>query len=176
MAVALVFAASPDMSVAEPQTFAQARGCDYVHGSSESYRATTRLLRHHRPVGQGTKRRVQKWATCVATRAKAHAVHQHVRSLWAWRHRYAHRWPIRFNGLPSWDRSWAYSTGACESGNNPGTNTGNGFYGSHQFTLSTARAAGFTRRPDLTSWHEQAVRAVWWMHKTSVSQWPICGT
>lgn len=93
------------------------------------------------------------------------------RERWARRHPWVHRW----NRLSTGDRAWLRSTARCESGNNPHTNTGNGFYGLVQFTASTARAAGFKRLPHLTSWHEQAVRAVWWMHSHGRGQWPVCG-
>lgn len=179
LAVALLFAGPADMSAKEPSpdpySFAMERGCRFEHPSADSYRATTRLLRHERPVGAGTKHRVHRWAVCVATRAKAHAVHVHVRKLWAWRHSYPHRWPIRFHGLPSYDQSWAYSTGACESGNNPGTNTGNGFHGAFQFVLSTWWSAGGTGTPEQHSWSYQAVVAVGWMHRAGAGQWPVCG-
>ena len=36
---------------------------------------------------------------------------------------------------------------ACESGGNPGTNTGNGFYGKYQFTLSTWQSVGGSGNP-----------------------------
>ena len=36
---------------------------------------------------------------------------------------------------------------ACESGGNPATDTGNGFYGKYQFTLETWQAVGGTRQP-----------------------------
>lgn len=86
-----------------------------------------------------------------------------------------HPWEYRWHHLLLADRVWLRVTANCESHNDPATNTGNGFYGLVQFTLATARAAGFTVRPDRASWHEQAVRAVRWMHVSSKSQWPVCG-
>jgi hypothetical protein len=90
---------------------------------------------------------------------------------WARRHPWRHRW----NGLPGGDRAWVRSTAQCESGNDPRTNTGNGFYGLLQFTLPTARAAGFKVRPDLAGWYEQGVRGARWMHVAGTGQWPVCG-
>lgn len=163
-------APSPD-----PYSYALDHGCRYVHPSRDAYSATTRLLKHERPVGRVVMRRVHKWSTCVATRAKAHAVHRHVRRLWAWRHSYAHRWPIAFHRYPGWAQSWAWSTGACESGNNPGTSTGNGFYGAFQFMLSTWYAAGGQGNPAAQSWHYQAVIAIRLMLREGAGHWPNCG-
>lgn len=171
LAVAITLAAVPN--VAQADTYWEQRGCDHGHRSSVAYERVSALMRHHRPVVDRAK--VRHYATCVGTAAKRRAVWRHVRRSWAWRRSYRHRWPIRFNRLPAYERAWAFSTGACESGNNPATNTGNGFYGAFQFVLSTAWAAGFTVRPDLASWHEQAVRAVWWKWETSDEQWPVCG-
>ena len=176
LAAAVLWTAVADAHVpARAGAYAAAQGCAFQHPSRESYAATTRLLKHERPVGAEVKRRVGRWATCVATRAKAHAVHEHVRRLWAWRHSYAHRWPITFARLPAWLQAWARSTGACESGNNPATNTGNGYYGAFQFSLSTWYAAGGTGVPHQHSWSYQAVIAARWMLKAGDEQWPVCG-
>ena len=88
---------------------------------------------------------------------------------------YANRWRIRFNALQPWEQQWAYATGACESGNNPATATGNGYYGAFQFLPSTWYAAGGTGDPHQHSWHYQAVIAVGWMHRAGAGQWPVCG-
>jgi hypothetical protein len=168
-------AASPAWANTEPEetSFGERKGCDHVHRSEVAYNRIRALVRHTGPVVD--KRRVQHYATCVATRAKAHRAHVLARRHWAWRHQYAQRWRIVFNRLPSWDRAWAWSTGACESGNNPATNTGNGFYGAFQFVLSTWWAAGGTGNPTQHSWHYQAVTAVRWMHIAGDEQWPVCG-
>jgi len=84
-------------------------------------------------------------------------------------------WRIRWDKLSAADKAWADSTASCESGHNPRTNTGNGFYGAFQFTASTAAAAGFQTLPHLTSWYEQAVRAVRWRNIAGSGQWPVCG-
>jgi membrane-bound lytic murein transglycosylase MltF len=91
----------------------------------------------------------------------------------AWARR--HPWQYRFNRLAAWERSWVRSTAWCESHNNPRTSTGNGYYGLLQFSWPTAQAAGFRTYPHLTSWHEQAVRGVWWMRRAGRGQWPVCG-
>jgi hypothetical protein len=80
-----------------------------------------------------------------------------------------------FRRLSPADQAWARNTGACESGNNPATNTGNGFYGAFQFVISTWHMAGGSGMPHHADWYEQAVRAVRWRNKTSDEQWPVCG-
>jgi hypothetical protein len=181
VALACMAGSAQAATPAVPPSHAASMGCKYEHPSRDSYRAASRLLKHHRPVGKETKRRVGKWAKCVATRAKAHAVHKHVRGLWKWRHKYENVWPIRFHSLPSWEQAWAVSTGACESGNNPRTSTGNGFYGAFQFTLTTWASAvarfggGWPSNPTAASWSHQAVVAVKWKWVTSDEQWPVCG-
>jgi hypothetical protein len=156
-----------------PEAYWQRRGCEHGHRSAVSYRRIRTLVRHTRPAVD--KRRVDHYATCVATRPKAHRAHELARRWWAWRHEYAQRWVIVFNRLPSWDRAWAWSTGACESGNNPATNTGNGYHGAHQWLISTWHAAGGTGLPEQHSWYYQAVIAVRWMHVAGTGQWPVCG-
>lgn len=162
-----------DAQAAQGPPYWRSHGCEHGHRSSVAYKRLHGLLHHTRPVVD--KRRVRHYATCVATRAKAHRAHELARRWWAWRHEYAQRWVIVFNRLPSYDRAWAVSTSQCESGMNPATNTGNGFYGAFQFVLSTWYAAGGTGNPAQHSWHFQAVVAVRWMHIAGASQWPVCG-
>jgi hypothetical protein len=153
----------------------RAKGCAHGHASKASYKQTTKLLKNHVPLTRQRGQRVQHFRACVATKAKARAVARHIRKLRAWRQSYAHRWPIEFNRLPAGDRAWAVSTSSCESGMNPATNTGNGFFGGFQFMLSTWAAAGGTGNPAQHSWHYQAVIAVRWMHTAGAGQWPVCG-
>jgi hypothetical protein len=109
-------------------------------------------------------------ATC-APRVCVQRSHDRGRAHWVKHHRWQHRW----NQLAREDRVWLRVTAHCESGNNAHKSAGNGFYGLLQFTLPTATAAGFAVRPDRASWHEQAVRAVGWMHRAGKAQWPVCG-
>jgi hypothetical protein len=64
---------------------------------------------------------------------------------------------------------------ACESGGNPSTNTGNGFYGKYQFTLSTWQSVGGTGSPAAASEAEQDRRAAMLYSRTGGSSWPVCG-
>ncbi len=73
------------------------------------------------------------------------------------------------NNPAAWDR-----LALCESGGNWAANTGNGYYGGIQFSLSSWQAAGGTGRPDLASRATQiaAGQRLWqqggWVH------WPAC--
>ena len=64
---------------------------------------------------------------------------------------------------------------ACESGGNPGTNTGNGFYGKYQFTLGTWQSVGGSGNPASASEAEQNKRAALLYAREGASPWPVCG-
>jgi hypothetical protein len=64
---------------------------------------------------------------------------------------------------------------ACESGGNPGTDTGNGFYGKYQFTLSTWQSVGGSGNPAAASEAEQNRRAAMLYAREGASPWPVCG-
>ncbi|MFC7879474.1 transglycosylase family protein [Isoptericola sp. NPDC057391] len=62
----------------------------------------------------------------------------------------------------------------CESGGNPRTNTGNGFYGMYQFTGRTWRAVGGKGLPHRHSKSEQTKRAQILQDRAGWGQWPHC--
>ena len=64
---------------------------------------------------------------------------------------------------------------ACESGGNPSTDTGNGFYGKYQFTQETWHAVGGTGNPAAASEAEQNRRAALLYAREGASPWPVCG-
>jgi Transglycosylase-like domain len=64
---------------------------------------------------------------------------------------------------------------ACESGGNPATNTGNGFYGMYQFTAQTWASVGGTGNPAAASEAEQNRRAAMLYAREGASPWPVCG-
>ncbi len=64
---------------------------------------------------------------------------------------------------------------ACESGGNPGTDTGNGFYGKFQFTQGTWESVGGTGNPAAASEAEQNKRAAILYSREGASPWPVCG-
>lgn len=167
-----IVASTIALATAAPVYGAQ-HGCDHVHRSQVAKHRVGLLLHNHHPYVR--KDRVRHYKTCVVSRAKHRAVVKYTNALRRWRMTYAHRYPIMFNRLPAGDRAWAYSTGACESGNNPATNTGNSFFGAFQFMLGTWHSAGGTGYPNQHSWAYQAVVAVRWMHIAGAGQWPNCG-
>ena len=63
----------------------------------------------------------------------------------------------------------------CESGGDPATDTGNGFYGKYQFTLETWQAVGGTGNPAHASEAEQDRRAAALYAQAGSSPWPVCG-
>ena len=64
---------------------------------------------------------------------------------------------------------------ACESGGDPTTDTGNGFYGKYQFTLETWSAVGGSGNPAQASEAEQDRRAAILYAQAGASPWPVCG-
>jgi hypothetical protein len=64
---------------------------------------------------------------------------------------------------------------ACESGGNPATDTGNGFYGKYQFTLQTWQSVGGTGNPADAGEAEQDRRAADLYAREGASPWPVCG-
>ena len=64
---------------------------------------------------------------------------------------------------------------ACESGGNPSTDTGNGFYGKYQFTQETWQAVGGTGNPAAASEAEQDRRAAQLYAQAGPLAWPVCG-
>jgi len=62
----------------------------------------------------------------------------------------------------------------CESGGNPRTNTGNGFYGLYQFTGGTWHAVGGKGLPHRHSKGEQTKRAQILQDRAGWGQWPHC--
>lgn len=54
-------------------------------------------------------------------------------------------------------------------------NTGNGYFGGLQFTLSTWKSVGGRSYPHRNSILEQKYRAVKLIKRSGYGQWPICG-
>ena len=68
-----------------------------------------------------------------------------------------------------WDR-----LAQCESGGNWAINTGNGFYGGLQFTLSSWAAVGGSGYPNQASREEQIMRAQILQSRQGWGAWPAC--
>ena len=71
------------------------------------------------------------------------------------------------------DDVWA-RLAQCESGGNPTTNTGNGFYGMYQFTLETWQSLGGTGYPHEADAATQTAMAKKLQAKAGWGQWPGC--
>lgn len=74
-------------------------------------------------------------------------------------------------GQAGWER-----VAACETGGNWSTNTGNGYYGGLQFSLSTWRSVGGPGYPHQASKAEQMRRANILKDRAGLGQWPHCGS
>jgi LysM repeat protein len=72
-------------------------------------------------------------------------------------------------GSGVWDR-----LAACESGGNWNINTGNGYYGGLQFSLSTWRGVGGSGYPHQASRSEQIKRGKILQVRSGWGQWPAC--
>lgn len=68
------------------------------------------------------------------------------------------------------------SLAACESGGNWSINTGNGFYGGLQFTLSSWAAVGGSGLPSEASKAEQIMRAQQLQSMQGWGAWPSCAS
>ena len=65
---------------------------------------------------------------------------------------------------------WA-AIAQCESGGNPSTNAGNGYYGMYQFSLPTWQSVGGTGLPSDASAEEQTMRARMLQQRAGWGQW-----
>jgi len=68
---------------------------------------------------------------------------------------------------------WA-ALAQCESGGNPSTNTGNGYYGLYQFSLGTWQSLGGSGLPSEASAAEQTRLAQALQARSGWGQWPAC--
>ncbi len=63
----------------------------------------------------------------------------------------------------------------CESGGDYTANTGNGYYGAYQFSLSTWQSLGYTGLPSSASPSTQDEAALKLATQSGFGQWPVCG-
>ena len=77
--------------------------------------------------------------------------------------------PATTTGSSVWD-----SLARCESGGNWAINTGNGYYGGLQFSLSSWRAVGGSGYPHQASREEQIARAEQLLARQGWGAWPAC--
>lgn len=81
--------------------------------------------------------------------------------------------PAASNYAPSDGSVWD-QIAACESGGNWAINTGNGFYGGLQFTLSSWNSTGGTGYPNQASREEQISRGQILQSRQGWGAWPAC--
>jgi hypothetical protein len=86
-----------------------------------------------------------------------------------------HRLRTRVSRLKPATPPYLQAIAACESGGNPSTDTGNGFYGKYQFTQETWQAVGGSGNPAAAPEAEQDRRAAQLYAQAGPSQWPVCG-
>lgn len=79
--------------------------------------------------------------------------------------------PLIVPGGSIWDK-----LAQCEASGNWAINTGNGFYGGLQFTLSSWKAAGGTGMPHLASKSEQIKRGEILQKMQGWGAWPACSS
>ena len=96
-------------------------------------------------------------------------------------------WKYQTNYKDNWYCTNVYTPGSdsviapwipvamCESGGNWSINTGNGYYGGLQFSLTTWQSVGGQGYPHQASPHEQATRAEILKARAGLGQWPVCG-
>ena len=156
-----------------PQVPTNCDGHAHTHTAQEHRRFAKAVFSHYR-ITRLQRAKHRHMVRCAALPVGARAMVKQ----WKAGKKHHHRkfyWRIEWDKLSSADRAWVRSTAACESGGDPRTNTGNGFYGLLQFTLSTWAAAGGRGLPSNASYYEQAVRGVRWRNIAGSGQWPVCG-
>lgn len=79
--------------------------------------------------------------------------------------------PVTVSNGSVWDQ-----LARCESGGNWAINTGNGFYGGLQFTLSSWHGVGGSGYPNEASREEQIARAEILKSKQGWGAWPACSS
>jgi hypothetical protein len=117
-----------------------------------------------RHLRRGYRSIVRRWSLATLERHHAH-LRRELRAA-----RRAARAGARSTASPALE-----AIAACESGGNPKSNTGNGFYGKYQFTMQTWQAVGGSGNPAAASEAEQDRRAATLLAKAGPGQWPVCG-
>lgn len=171
---ALMAATVPAFADEGGSSFGARKGCDHTHRSSVAYTRLRALVRHTGP--SVDKRKVGHYATCLATRRKAHHAHELARRWWQWRHQYTQLWQIRLNRLPAGWVQWARNITMCESRWDRYASNGSHF-SYFQFSAPTwaSASAGFDPPASIyeASWPHQAVIAIHWAWSAGTSQW-VC--
>lgn len=155
-------------------------GCDVAYTRNQARPVIHAIYRSAAPLTLPRRRIARAHVRCLR-RPVSRRLMARYRHRWS-RWRRTHYWLLEFERLPAGDQAWAEATSHCETRQwwpdkraQARANIGNGYWGAFQFTPGTWYAAGGKQPAYLTSWHEQAVRAVRWMHAEGASHWPVCG-
>lgn len=84
---------------------------------------------------------------------------------------------VQLSNLVSSDSSYAedmYRLRVCESGDNYQDNTGNGYYGAYQFSMSTWQGLGYSGLPSDAPPAQQDAGATTLQHEHGWGEWPAC--
>ena len=153
-------------------------GCDHAHRPADVWpiartawqrpdgpRSTERdRYRHRRVCSTRPARARRKWQNA---KRRFEPVRQAKLERRAERRRYADIDPP--------GRAYLDRLGACESGGDYTTDTGNGYFGRYQFAPSTWRSVGGTGNPAHASPAEQDYRAALLWRTGGPGHWPVCG-
>lgn len=84
---------------------------------------------------------------------------------------------VQLSNLVSSDSSFAqdlYRLRVCESGDNYQDDTGNGYYGAYQFSMSTWQGLGYSGLPSQAPPAQQDAGATTLQHEHGWGEWPAC--
>jgi len=172
LAPTLAHAGSTDSRIAEP--FWKQKGCAHVHKSKKAYKVIRGLVRNTNPTVKTD--RVDHWATCLATRAKAHRAHELARTHRKWRKQAPQVYRILLLRNYAWTLGWLASTRSCESGGNYSAVSSGGTYrGAYQFDYGTWAEVGGSGDPAAAHPWEQDYRAARLYSIAGSGRWPVCG-
>ncbi len=158
-----------------PQHIMQAAACARSFDRAAFHRAARKVYRHgDAVVTRHESRVIRVLIRCQGSATSRRIVRRHL-TRYKRTHHQRWYWVIRRARLSWSDKVWTVRTSSCESGRDPGKNTGNGYFGAFQFSASTARAAGFGTLPHHVSLAEQDVRSIRWRNIAGRGQWPVCG-
>lgn len=187
----LLMTSAAEPSVVDPsatQKYWQMRGCTHGHPTGTkkgSYAVVKRVLRNHQRLNKKKVQRLPHYAVCVATKKKHAAVWDFIRRSNKWRKQYAHFWPIKWDELPYYAKSWTAGVSSRESGSRIGETSyykqrlksgvcdcWSFFQWMHPTWYS---ACACSRSVFSASWYHQAVKAWEWHLSHPTGQWPNTG-
>lgn len=174
MALAVLLTSLTIQTANANTTPAAIKGCTTIYKSSVAYKKIKKLIHHTRPTVK--KGLVQRYAKCLATRAKSRHAHEVARKYWKWRHSAPQIYRILLLKHYTGVLGWLASTKSCESGGNYRAISNGGTYrGAYQFSFSTWRTVGGSGDPAAAHPWEQDYRAAKLVTTGGTGHWPVCG-